>query len=229
LDSNVDAATLGSAIINQQLLQNQQLVTTDAIRAARASWEAERASDLQNVKNSCAEQAHANLMNTETKLVEIVSKLNDELNSLKQKQTEMVDQFLEVTNSLESKIDAVGARVNGLENMQVATNTKAEKIIEALEIVDRKTSDGKYIASFVQEQYTALKGELKTQIKTELDADHERSITALEVNRHIDHARLDGKCVQLSERLENLKGMVIKEQEGMLRDLQTIILSSQQQ
>ena len=225
-EPSVDAATLGSAIINQQLLHNQQLVTSDAIRAARASWESERISDLENVKNHCAETSHASLMTTETKLVEIVSKLNDELVNMKQSQADMVQQFAGMTSLLENKIDSISARVEGLETMQVSANQKNSKIIEALQIVDSKTTDSSYIQSFVQKQYDELRGDLKKQIKQELDEDHEKSITALEVNRHIDHARLDGKCSQLSERLENLRNMVVKEQEGVLRELQSVILSS---
>lgn len=69
---------LGSALLTQQLKHNSQLMQTDAIRAARQSWDAEHARDLAQVKRACAEAARADLMATEMKLVDIVGQLAED-------------------------------------------------------------------------------------------------------------------------------------------------------
>jgi len=178
------------------------------------------------VKNQCAESAHSGLISTELKLVEIVKKLSEEISSMKEAHNIMGEQVEEMREELEGKIDVLGRRVGVLESMHMDGERKSEMIIQAIQLVEAKTTDSSYIQSFVQKQYDELKNKLKNELRRELDEEHEKSVTALEVNRHIDHARLDGKCAQLSERLEQLRETVVSEQTSLLNDLQNLVISA---
>ena len=62
-------------MITQQLKSQEQILVTDAIRAARSSWEAERERDLEQVKIECAAASRQELLDMETKLSDIVGHL----------------------------------------------------------------------------------------------------------------------------------------------------------
>ncbi|GMH96274.1 hypothetical protein TrVE_jg3702 [Triparma verrucosa] len=218
---------LGNAMITQQLKQQEQILVTDAIRAARSAWEAERSRDLERVKIECAEAARKDMLTMETKLVEIVGALADDLKMAGEKQKEELskveEKMADVASKLSDKSDELEERVGMLEGNQKTIAKKIDAIARALHTVEAKTNDGNYIQSFVQDQYARLRDELKTEIKKDLSAQQEKSITSLEVNRHIDHSRIEGKLNGLVDRLGKLEQTVVAEQQNSVQVLEAIL------
>jgi hypothetical protein len=218
---------LGSALLTQQLANTSSLMTMDAIVAARTSWDAEHARDLVDIKRSCAEAARADLMATELKLVDIVGQLATDYARMDENNAKKMAALGEKMNGmvagLEATIGKLDDRVAALEKNEVAMQQKTDTIIRALHAVESRTNDASYIQQFVAKQYTQLKGELKAEVAKDLNATHEKAVTNLEVNRHIDHSRLDGKCSQLSERLGKLEQTVVTEQQNTVQVLEMLL------
>ncbi|GMH76823.1 hypothetical protein TL16_g07209 [Triparma laevis f. inornata] len=218
---------LGNAMITQQLKQQEQILVTDAIRAARSAWEAERSRDLERVKIECAETARKDMLTMETKLVEIVGALASDLKRAEEKHEEdlakVEEKIGEIVSQLSEKGDELEERVGMLEGNQKTIAKKIDTIARALHSVEAKTNDGNYIQNFVQDQYTKMRDELKTEIKKDLHAQQEKSITSLEVNRHIDHSRIEGKLNGLVDRLGKLEQTVVAEQQNSVQVLEAIL------
>lgn len=52
---------------------------------------------------------------------------------------------------------------------------------------------------------------------------HDDSLQAIEVNRHLDYSRLDGRIVELSKRMHNLEESVLQEHDTTIRALEAIL------
>ena len=115
--------------------------------------------------------------------------------------------------------------MEGLEKQQQSLAKKNDIIVRALHVVEAKTSDGTYISQFVSQQLAQMKVEMKNEVKKELNAQHEKAVTSLEVNRHIDHSRLDGRCNQVDERLTKLEETVVADQQQTVQMIEAIIAS----
>ena len=116
--------------------------------------------------------------------------------------------------------------VERIEGKQAVIGKKVDTIVRALHAVEAKTNDSSYITKFVETQYAQMREELKREVAKELHAQQEKSITSLEVNRHIDHSRLEGKINQVRDRLGKLEQTVVAEQQSSVQVLEAILSSS---
>ena len=171
-------------------------------------------------------------MATESKLSEIVEQLVIDMKKQRQDHEASLsasdERVKKMVNEVEDKIKGIVERVEKLEQGQASLAKKSDIVVRALHAVESKTSDSSYISQFVEQQMAQMKKDLKDEVTRTLNAQHEKAVTSLEVNRHIDHSRLDGKCAQLGERLSKLEDAVLTEQQNTVQVIEAL-LSSQKQ
>ena len=227
IDTPLQPVALGSALLTQHLKTSSQLMQTDAVRAARSSWDAEQRGALEQMQRSCEEKSTKALMETEVKLVEIVGGLAEDYAKMEEnygkKMAALEEKMAGVMTALDDKLGDLTHRVAAIEGRENIQGQKIDTIIRALHAVEGRTNDGEYIRTFVEKQYTELKQTLKEEVRSELNVTHEKAVTNLEVNRHIDHSRLDGKCSQLGERLVKLERTVVEEQQNTVQVLEMLL------
>ena len=152
--------------------------------------------------------------------------------------------------AMNEKVKDLEESVERIEGTQATMSKKIDTIIRALHTVEAKTNDSSYITKvsrrrvvsyfivaharyfrfaylqFVETQYQQMREELKKEVAKELHAQQEKSITSLEVNRHIDHSRLEGKITQVGDRLGKLEQTVVAEQQNSVQVLEAILSST---